>query len=79
MTKEEIEELGLYARLQRIECDSFESGFAEPAPPMWRVCVGDYGHDFEREQAAKNFVDAINARISYVAGIANPRDEGKST
>lgn len=67
MTADTIASLGLYARLQRIEMESYETGFAEPAPPMWRVCVGEFGHDMEHEQAAKNFIDAINARIDYVA------------
>ena len=30
-------------------------------PPIWRVLVGEYCDDFDYEQAARNFADAINA------------------
>ena len=47
--------------VQRIDRVSYDTGYREPAEPMWRVQVSGYCADFETETAANNFHAAITA------------------
>ena len=47
--------------VERVEMVNYESGYEQPAEPIWRVVVGGYCADFETESAARNFSGAIAA------------------
>lgn len=47
--------------VERVEMVNYESGYEQPAEPIWRVVVGGYCADFETESAARNFAGAIAA------------------
>ncbi len=56
------------ARVEEIECVQIWPP-GEPADPIWRIEIGGYCADFEHEQAARNFANAINA----ASGLASDR------
>ena len=61
MTNREAAVLGLLDACEKADAD------------VSRLCIGDFGHDMEFEQAAKNFADAINRRIDYAVAEAVKR------
>ncbi len=52
------------ARVERVETVPIDHPFSdEETPPIWRVVVGEYCADFDYEQAARNFANAILAAL----------------
>lgn len=45
--------------IKLVEMQDWSQGYAQDAPPVWRVELGGYCADFEHEQAARNWADSI--------------------
>lgn len=56
--------------IECVECVSYQNGYEEPADPIWRIVLDEICADFETEQAAQNFADAINRRALFTSPVA---------
>ncbi len=76
MTPVPNEKLAEMLAATEVECVSYERGFPEPAPSIWRIEVGGYCADFQTETAAANFANAIVTTLrSQLSGITDETRE----
>lgn len=61
---------------REVECVTYESGFREPADPVWYLEVGGFVAEFSTELAANNFRSAV---ISALSRAPEAEELGSST
>lgn len=58
-----------------VEMEDWSQGYAQPAPPVWRVELAGCVADFEHEQAARNWASAIVDYAVFATGEARAEVE----
>lgn len=58
--------------VSQVQMEDWSQGYAQPAPPVWRVELGAQVADFDHEQAARNWAAAIVAYAGNTADRLRP-------